>query len=440
MTESALTQQLVLLLQDIHLPNTTAWQKRTTVVHEWLHENAAAGNLLDDGMEDTILRQLQRGDLYPSAQARCWRHIVGELVEVPCVRNFEADAPEPSPSRGKIRAGKDLVVLTDAVPPLEIDGTIASPLALESELPLSQRSSSQPPPSSMQKEKTFSTMSMMERQAEWLKKKQEKVEAEERRQREEKEKELTFKPNLMRRQTYTERPPEVTKPPSVTKQSSFNDKILQRTAAETRPGSRSIEKPKSSAPSIPKAKSVRRKKSIASTTRPIDAKLEVTSDLLNNMKSELKASKAMKLEAATAPADDACDDNDGDDDDDEPAEDPREMTNADDDENRLPLVLSASKTSLLDFKIDFSGGENKARLVLQDASLFELNSMYRKTDKGARREGIALQMGRREDNHEEQVVAVIFDKEKMTEAEAQLWWTEHKPRFLEPTNNPSSAT
>ncbi|KDO30121.1 hypothetical protein SPRG_05313 [Saprolegnia parasitica CBS 223.65] len=406
MTESALTQQLVLLLQDVHLPNTTAWQKRTTVVHEWLHENAAAGNLLDDGMEDTILRQLQRGDMHPSAQARCWRHIVGELVEVPCVRNFEADAPEPSPSRGKIRAGKDLVVLSDPVPPLEIDG--ASPLALETELPLSQRSSSQPPPSSMQKEKTFSTMSMMERQAEWLKKKQEKVEAEERRQREEKEKELTFKPNLMRRQTYNERPAEVTKPPSVTKQSSFNDKLLQRPAPETRPASRSIEKPKASAASIPKAKAVRRKKSIASTTRPIDAKIEVTSDLLNNMKSELKASKAMKLEAA--PADENGDEND-DGDDDEPAEDPRETT-ADDDDNRLPLVLSASKTSLLDFKIDFSGGESKARLVLQDASLFELNSMYRKTDKGARREGIALQMGRREDNHEEQVVAVIFDKEK----------------------------
>ncbi|OQR83899.1 hypothetical protein ACHHYP_14151 [Achlya hypogyna] len=415
MSASALTQQLILLLQSDSLPNATAWQKRVKIVQEWLQVNAAAGNLPDDGMEDTVLRQMQRGDMYPSAQARCWRHIVGELREVPCVLNFEGDEQEPSPSRGKIRAGKDLVVLSDAcVTPLELDPP--SPLAVDPDIPLSQRSGSQPPLST---QKTFSSMSMMERQAEWLRKKAEKVEAEERRQREEKEKELTFKPNLMRRQTYTERPPETVKPPSVTKQNSFNDKLMR--AADTRPSSRSVEKPKAA-----KAKASVKKKKAA---RPIDAKLEVTSDLLNNMKSELKASKAMKLETSAPDEADGDEPDDGGGDEDEPCDEPKD---GDEDE---PPATKVPTSPELEYKIDFSGAENKARLVLQDASLFELNSMYRKTDKGARREGIALQMGRREDNHEEQVVAVIFDKEKMSEAEAQRWWNEHKCRFLETAGN-----
>ncbi|OQS04203.1 sporangia induced hypothetical protein [Thraustotheca clavata] len=424
-SDNALTQQLVLILQDMNMPSALAWQKRTKIVQEWLEVNAGLGNVPDDGMEDTLLRQMQRGDMYPVAQARCWQHIVNELRVIPYIQNFESDN-EPSPSRGKIRAGKDLVVLSDnVVPSLQLQqDDVPSPINVDQNPPLSQGSNSQPPPPSIQKEKTFSSLSMMERQAEWLRKKQEKVEAEERRQREEKEKELTFKPNLMRRQTYTERPPEVAKPPSVVKQNSFNDKPMRTTTTATnapdpRPGSRSVEKPKT------KSKGILKKKK--SVSKPVDAKLEVTSDLLNNMKSELKASKAMKLVNDTTTTN-ATDDND-DNDDDEPSEEPKDQ---DDDEDELPPTKVIPMST--EFKIDFSGGEMKARLVLQDASLFELNSMYRKTDKAARREGIALQMGRREDNHEEQVVAVIFDKEKMTENEAQTWWNEHKSRFLESNN------
>ncbi|RHY32745.1 hypothetical protein DYB32_002292 [Aphanomyces invadans] len=301
----------------------------------------------------------------------------------------------------------------------------------------SQRSNTKP--LSISKEKTFSSMSMMERQAEWLRKKQEKVDAEEKRQREEKEKELTFKPNLLnRRQTMSDKPEDKgPKPASVVKQNSFNEKKLENAAksvsfkesrpqgtttdAEKRPVSRSlVEKPKQPKPPKPVLK---KKKS---TGKGVDAKLEVTSHLLNGIRSELKASKAMTLDGDTG------NDDDDDDDDLEPGEEPKEDDdNVEDDETALFPGAAG------DYKIDFSGMETKARLVLQDASLFELNSMYRKTDKAAGREGIALQMGRREDNHEEQVVAVIFDKEKISEADAQKWWLDHMARFFEvPHNNP----
>ena len=81
------------------------------------------------------------------------------------------------------------------------------------------------------------------------------------------------------------------------------------------------------------------------------------------------------------------------------------------------------------FKIDFDSSGSKARIVLQDASKFDLSSMYRKTDRKARREGVALHMGRREDTYEEEVISVLFDIERVAEHEAAAWWADHEHRF-----------
>ncbi|RHY64973.1 hypothetical protein DYB30_003129 [Aphanomyces astaci] len=413
-------------MRETTVPSPSAWQERTLFVKEWLLLQNSLENIPDDGTED--------------------------LREVPVVKLILDDLPEPaenvSPSRGKLRPGKELVVLPTkgegVVPSLQLPDGVADDGggATSSRGDGSQRGGVNKPPS-ISKEKTFSSMGMMERQAEWLRKKQEKVDAEEKRQREEKEKELTFKPNLLnRRQTMSDKPEDKgPKPASVVKQNSFNEKKLDAAAksvsfkesrpppqgstntsdnAEKRPVSRSlVDKPKQ--PKPPKAV-LKKKKSVG---KGVDTKLEVTSHLLNGIRSELKASKAMTLDGG---------DNDDDDDDDnaEPGEEPKEDDDNDDDDDETPLLPGAAG----DYKIDFSGMETKARLVLQDAALFELNSMYRKTDKAAGREGVALQMGRREDNHEEQVVAVIFDKDKISEDDAQKWWLDHKARFFElPANN-----
>jgi hypothetical protein len=158
--------------------------------------------------------------------------------------------------------------------------------------------------------------------------------------------------------------------------------------------------------------------------------LDIKSDLLTSMRSELHASRGMHVNKhGTLSA--TNDDNDNEDDAD------KEQMPHDDDGEDVTDDNHGEQTkddgAQVSMKFDFSGSEAKARLVLQDATLFELNSMYRKTDKKAGRDGIALQMGRREDTHEEQVVAVIFDKEKITQAEAQRWWDEHQHRFVEPS-------
>eukprot|EP00644_Phytophthora_capsici_P016081 jgi/Phyca11/507523/fgenesh2_kg.PHYCAscaffold_28_\ len=82
-------------------------------------------------------------------------------------------------------------------------------------------------------------------------------------------------------------------------------------------------------------------------------------------------------------------------------------------------------------RVGFDSSETKIRLVLQDASKFELSTMYRKTDRRAGRDGVALHVGRREDTHEEQVIAVLFDHKKVTEEEAERWWENHQHRFAE---------
>ncbi|KAF0685152.1 Aste57867_22923 [Aphanomyces stellatus] len=464
-----MTQQLLQYMREATVPSPSVWQERTLFLKEWLLLNTSLQNIPDDGTEDVcgvppiVVAQNALVDYPPPNSARGplprntqslldtfgyaimsatsgeTHGIVCELREVAVVKLVDApsDGDNVSPSRGKLRPGKDLVVLPSTdVPNLTlpdgVDDASGGASARDGSARLGR-------PPSIPKDKSFSGMSMMERQAEWLRKKQEKVEAEEKRQRDEKEKELTFKPDLVKRRvslTMSDKPDE--KPKPAVKQNSFNEKKLPSSESVTkaasfkepkappadtpekqRPVSRSlVEKPTK----VAKAPSFKKKKS---ASKGVDAKLEVTSHLLNSMKSELKASKAMKLDAA-----------DGGNDQDQPNEEPKEDgddgddggDDDNDDDDETPLLPEATTG---EYKIDFSGMETKARLVLQDASLFELNSMYRKTDKGAGREGVALQMGRREDNHEEQVVAVIFDKEKISEGDAQKWWQDHKARFFE---------
>lgn len=364
-----------------------------------------------------------------------------ELQDIPCFATRYADSARAavanvSPSRGKIRPGKELIILSDDAPNQE--SAASSELASNesaSERTSSQRQraasggSSAAPSDGV---KRFSALSMAERQAEWLRKKQEKMEAERSRQEEEKEKELTFQPKILRRATLGDRPSK--DPPA--------QRVLQRSDTSGSGSSRKLDisggepakpsaGPKEKAiPRVPPRSAGRRKKlQQVAPSQPI----EISSDLLNSMKSELTASlsKSVALPPQVASSSDSkapndpspCDSDAG------GFDDTASEEAAPSGEAILPLKSWSEQPVIGGRRVDFDSSETKARLVLQDASKFELSSMYRKTDKKAKRDGVALHMGRREDTFEEEVIAVLFDKEKVSELDAARWWFDHEHRF-----------
>jgi len=388
-----------------------------------------------------------------------------------------------SPSRGKLRPGKELIILSDEInqdagPHVDQGATLSSSASASSSdrAPVIINSArKQRPGSSADRRsgadaavglsagsdgtKSFTGLSMMERQAEWLKKKQDKMEAERLRQEEEKEKELTFQPKIIRRVTYGEGD----KPSKESAGSAVPPRPLKRgesygngrkpegvgtaTAATVGPKEKSIPKP----PRAAGQKGKRRKSQAHNLAgQPVSQPIEISSDLLETMKSELEASKASHRLSNTAEADADNDADEEESDEDEPcaAEDNSAGTSA---ESKTigptaptsvpagPLKSWSDRPMIGGRRVDFDSGDTKARLVLQDASKFDLTSMYRKTDKKAGRDGVALHMGRREDTFEEQVIAVLFDKEKVSELEAARWWLDHEHRFAEFMHGPAPS-
>ncbi|GLE02365.1 hypothetical protein PINS_up011203 [Pythium insidiosum] len=277
--------------------------------------------------------------------------------------------------------------------------------------------------------KKFSNMSMMERQAEWLRKKQQKMEAERLRQEEEKEKELTFQPKIMRRATYdtdrpTVKPPTTSAPLPVARSESFgNSKPVETTKRPTSGNAASRATPKAAGRG-----SNKKKKPI-----PVTGTIEISSNLLDAMKSELEASLSMSTARTPGKRDGANEDPTSSSTDQDGVAGPEASLTAEasgaESSGAVELQAWSSAPVIGGFKIEFDSSDTKARLVLQDASRFELSSMYRKTDRKAQRDGVALHMGRREDTFEEEVIAVLFDKEKVSEQDAAKWWSDHEHRF-----------
>lgn len=424
-----------------------------------------------------IRRHMQRGDIYPHVQLKCWKHIrtaaslcpdnyiphdtltgfsdslvrilvVLELQDLPCfATRYAADsarAANASPSRGKIRPGKELIILSDDDANQESranDGDNEPPLSEESDLgpPNDPTETTAAALTASATAKKFSSLSMAERQAEWLRKKQEKMEAERSRQEEEKDKELTFQPKILRRLTLGEKPtkdatnPSAPQPPRVIQRSDTggNSRKLDISGA-SEPSKPSAGPKEKAIPRVPPRSAGRRKKpqSSVSVSQPI----EISSDLLDSMKSELMASiskrSSLSPTKAAAMTENGSDESSAIEAYEATTESP-EATVESSTEDQLPLKSWSDQPMLGGRRIDFDSSETKARLVLQDAAKFELSTMYRKTDKKARRDGVALHMGRREDNFEEEVIAVLFDKDKVSELEAARWWCEHEHRFTE---------
>ena len=316
--------------------------------------------------------------------ARAYLDLVLELQDIPCLVMRDSERICTSPIRGKLRAGRE-VVLAESNQEGSYDGN----------------------PS-----KAYGKLSMMERQAKWLQKRHEKVEAERARLETAKYKDVTFRPKLIRRSNSEH-----------IHRKGLEDESRDHAQAVPRPNSGSIENLKAGSakgrqsgtrPPMPRSASFKKKPSASQ-------KLRVKSALLDSLKAELSISQEFcfteqkeqvedpvlefvaEIEAPVVPPE------------------PEEVTWTED--------IWSENSCIGGLPVEFDSSNARARIILQDASHFDVSSMYRKTDRKARRDGIALLMGRREDNFEEQVIAVLFDMEKVTRPEAADWWIEHVHRF-----------
>ncbi|KAG3119514.1 hypothetical protein PI124_g1191 [Phytophthora idaei] len=441
------------------------WHQRVRLVEHWLRDETSRFIIPDDGTEEMIRRHIQRGDSHPRAQCKCWKHIVMELRDLPCfagvVAQTKTSPVNGSPNRGKLRPGKNLIVLSDekcseissnaSTHGVDNDSNnvssswslealnpeIEPPVAVKRTRPLSTAaylSRREVGIETVAIAKKFAEMSLLERQMEWLKKKQDKMEAERLRQTQENERELTFQPKLIRRITYSGDKyfRDTRTPPSSSR--SFTRSESSRGVGET--GAALLKE--RTLPKVPRLSHHRRaKKKTALQSASISQPVGVSCKLLDSMKSELQASLASSRSEIQPSEHEK-----------QPEYDPSH-TSADDsgssysnggkpqvpdtaEEEKMPLENApawSAKPTIGGRRADFDSSETKVRLTLQDASKFELSTMYRKTDRRAGRDGVALHVGRREDTLEEQVIAVLFDREKVTEVEAELWWENHQHRF-----------
>ncbi|RHY35202.1 hypothetical protein DYB32_000343 [Aphanomyces invadans] len=238
----------------------------------------------------------------------------------------------------------------------------------------------------------------MDRQQEWLRKKAEKAAAEKQRQQDEADKELTFQPAL--------------KKPTAPRPTLLATQQQTPTPADTTKA---------------RAKSAERHRKPPAGQKP---PLKPTSSLLDSVKAELSASAAttnaaVKPDVVSAPP---------------PSTVPATVTTdtavamvaraLENVGNVRPASAPVEGPVERPFQFDSGSNDSKGRHQLQDPSLFDLTTIYRKKDKFARRDGVSLQMGRRDDTRDEQIIAVLFDREHFaTEAEAGEWFDEHKQRL-----------
>ncbi len=87
------------------------------------------------------------------------------------------------------------------------------------------------------------------------------------------------------------------------------------------------------------------------------------------------------------------------------------------------------KEAPLKYRFAGNSTDQKGKIELQDYTEFQLNTYYRKRDRGSAKPGVSLLMGTREDDLTEQVVSVIFDRSKFDEKQACEWMERNVHRF-----------
>ncbi len=83
-------------------------------------------------------------------------------------------------------------------------------------------------------------------------------------------------------------------------------------------------------------------------------------------------------------------------------------------------------------RVDESSGRGHYRV--RNGGGFQMSTMYRKRDRNSRKgSAVALLVGREESwPNAEKVIEVLFDKDKMSERECMEWWKENQGRFASP--------
>ncbi|KDO19477.1 hypothetical protein SPRG_21446 [Saprolegnia parasitica CBS 223.65] len=416
--KSVIVQQMADFVPVTELPDDVHWwEARARVVQEWLRANPLRIGLPDDGTIETITQQLTRGDKYIHVRVKAWNHIVTELQGIPGVcEKFATFETSPELPMATVvvddedddeQASHASSPLSDTTTdePAQIDGVVplhpASPFRGKLH-PTKAKSLHEPAkddvsvlaPATNQTDKpdaprkSIAQMSMMERQEEWLRKKAEKAAAEKQRQLDEAEKELTFQPSLVK------------KPKAPDTDGANSPRKLQRSKSAGR---------------ARKSSALSKDKSIV-MLKP-GAKSATSKSLLDSVKSELAASTSIPVKPPTMTATISA------------KLDVAATT-------LTPSVVVVAKDAPkgdVDVRVsqfDALSSDVKGRFQLQDPALFDLTSIYRKKDKYARVDGVCLQMGRRDDTHDEQLIAVLFDRDKFTsEAMAQAWFNDHKARL-----------
>ncbi|CAM9883117.1 unnamed protein product [Ectocarpus fasciculatus] len=107
----------------------------------------------------------------------------------------------------------------------------------------------------------------------------------------------------------------------------------------------------------------------------------------------------------------------------EEGKDPEEDEEEEEEEDREPPFEKGS----FFFKVD---DKDKGHYRVRDVSCFLLTSMYKRKDRVTRTPGVSLLVGKLEDPpHEEKVISALFDTDRFTERAAAQWWEDNGHRF-----------
>ena len=196
-----------------------------------------------------------------------------ELREIPYFAAALRTARGPSaglrrsPSRGKLRVGKELIILTDDRSQ-DGDRSVTSDSGDNNNNNNNNNNhETRQDPAAIVTTKKLSSLPMMERQAEWMKRRQEKVDAERQRLEEEKDKELTFQPKVTRRAAmFNEKPgavvEELPPPRPNVRHGSFSAGPNRRLPVDK---DTSLVERKPKVPPRPQSSSYKKKKSVPTT-------------------------------------------------------------------------------------------------------------------------------------------------------------------------------
>eukprot|EP00903_Cladosiphon_okamuranus_P016556 g15273.t1 len=378
------------------------WDHKQRILENWL--DTSGDEITVEGASELIRGQLQRGNAHEYLRIKCWKHIVIELSAL------VEDDSAPSNGAASIMGGRR--------------GSSQRP--------------SLPSPSSDDQDNDgtvdLAGLSFVERQEEWLRRKQTSLRAKTHEVERAVKNAATFNPNLAISQSSL-RPAQVSavelkleemanEAERHARRSSFSQSIQEakrRAEREALPASnvsggrrRSRMKRRGSTEEDPM--NVRR------ATAPPEV-FQARDDVMGHLNPAGDGTSDDDLDDAEDSNNNNNNNNNrsvGVDEDREVEE--KEEAEGEEDDGEPPF----EKGSFF-FKVD---DKDKGHYKVRDVSCFLLTSMYKRKDRVTRTPGVSLLVGKLEDPpHEEKVISALFDTDRFTEKAAAQWWEDNGHRF-----------